>query len=361
MRVAILQEVPSVRVTVLAPVRVVDWNTQRLIEERQELRWQEIAPGNPGLRLGKNQMESSSLLLVPKEAAVLRVNARSYRGSLIVMKTPKGNLTVINRLPLEEYLVSALASEANPDWPLQVLKAHAVVSRTMVAHRIWIRRQADFDMTADTSTHLYYGVSVERDWARRAVQETGAQVLSYQGELLSATFHANCGGHTEDAAQLWQVAGDPAPLRGVPDPYCKDRRHFRWKGSITWSELRRRLGDRVNQVGDLKNLEILERNRSHRVRSIRIVGTQGSLTLTGREFRELLGANRLRSLNFTVRTSPKAILFQGFGWGHGVGFCQWGAYGMARSGRTMDVILAFYFPRAQRRNLKGLPGFDSGS
>ena len=111
-------------------------------------------------------------------------------------------------------------------------------------------------------------------------------------------------------------------------------------------------------MGELSAIEIVERNPSNRVRAVRIQGSRGAVTLTGRKFRELLGANRLRSLNFTVSVSNGRISLQGFGWGHGVGLCQWGAYGMARQGKKTDEILVFYFPGAQRRNLKGLPGFS---
>lgn len=356
-RVALLQEAPSVRVTVLAPCRLTDPATGAVIEKDRILRWQEVKPGDSGLSIGALKTTSASVLVEPPEGAVLRVNARPYRGSLLLVRTAGGRLTVINQLGLEEYLVSALASEANPDWPLEALKAHAVVSRTMAAHRIWIQKEGPFDMTADTSTHLYHGVAVERDWVRKAVEQTRGQVLAYQRELLSATFHANCGGHTEDPQEIWKIQGDPAPLRGHPDPYCKDLRHFRWKATLPSQLFSRLIEPAAGKIGKVTGLEILERNRSGRVRKIRISGTQGSTRLSGGDFRKSLGANRLRSLHFTAAVVGNQISFSGFGWGHGVGLCQWGAYGMARRGKKMEEILEFYFPGAQRRGLKGLPGF----
>ena len=360
-RVAIAQEVPAVRVTVLAPCRLTDFLTGKLIGEWPNLKWQEVKAGNPGLKIGSLQTESQALLLETKKDSILRVDARSYKGKLIFTRTPAGRLTVINRLGLEEYLVGALASEANPDWPLEALKAHAVVSRTMVAHRIWVQQgqKRPFDITADTGTHLYYGVGAERDWVRRAVRETAGQVLSSDGELFSATFHANCGGHTEDASELWAVKGDSTPLKGRPDPYCKDRRHYRWRMNLSTKEFMAAVGSEAKEIGELRGGEVVEWNSSGRARSVRLVGTKGALTLTGRKLRERLGANRLRSLKFTMAVSPRTVSFSGFGWGHGVGFCQWGAYGMARQGKTMDEILTFYFSGARRRNLKGLPGFVS--
>ncbi len=356
-RVAILQEIPSVRVTVLAPCRLRDLATGAVIGEWPSLKWQQVRAVNPGLKVASIQTESSAVLLETTGDAILRIDARPYRGSLIFARTPAGRLTVINRLGLEEYLVGALASEVGADWPMEALKAHAIVSRTMVAHRIWIQKQSPFDVTADTSTHLYYGAASERERTKAAVEATLGQVLAYQGELLSATFHANCGGHTEDASELWQVKGDPAPLKGRTDPYCQDLKHFRWKTTMPMRGFMEALGQAGKGTGTLQSCEILGRNASGRIRSIRLTGTAGSAVFSGRDFRKRLGSNRLRSLNFTTTLSSRGVTFDGFGWGHGVGLCQWGAYGMARQGKRMEEILGFYFPGAQRRTLKGLPGF----
>lgn len=348
-RVAILQEAESIRLTVPSACRLTDLKTGKTLASWPELKWQETRAGNPGLRIGGSEIASSAVVLQSAPGAIFRVNSKPYRGDLILRRSGKDRLTVINRLPLEEYLVGALTSEVSAGWPLESLKAHAVVSRTMAAHRIWIRKGQEFDMTADTSTHLYHGVSAERGRTRQAVEETRGQVLAYEGELFSASFHAGCGGHTEDAAEIWSTKGRIPPLAGVEDPYCRNLRHYQWKAAIPNEEF---------QIGALQEVVVTEFNRSGRARAIRIRGDQGLLTLTGRQLREKLGANRLRSLKFTLSVQPGKVLFEGFGWGHGVGLCQWGAFGMARQGKGMDEILAFYFPAAQKRRLKGLPGFS---
>ena len=343
-RVAILQEVPDARLTILARCRVTDLATGKLLGEPASLKWQKVMANHTGLTMGRTAFPAEAIVLEPVEAATVRVNARPYRGSLVLFRTPAGRVTIVNRLALEDYLVSALASEVNPGWPLEVLKAHAVVSRTMVAHRIWIGRGQSFDVTADTAVHLYYGLAVERDATRQAVEETRGQVLAVGGELLSVTFHANCGGHTEDASELWVEQGDVSSLKGRPDPHCHSLRHFRWKTVVARD--------------DLQACQVVERNRSGRARAVRLVDFQGERTISGRAFRDLLGPNRLRSLKFEVEATPSGLIFTGFGWGHGVGLCQWGAYGMAVRGQPMEEILAFYFPGAQLRRLQGLPGFD---
>lgn len=357
-RVAILQEAKNFRLTVPNPCRALDLKTSAVLAEWPNLLWQEVRSDGPSLRVGQTTLASDAVVIQPAAGSIFRINSRAYRGRLILRSSVPAKVTAINELGLEEYLVSAIASEANPDWPLEALKAHAIVSRTMVAHRMWVNQDRPFDVTADTSTHLYYGVSAERDATRQAVEVTRGQVLIYEGELFSATFHANCGGHTEDAAELWAVKKALPPLEGVADPYCKDRRHYRWSAKLRLDEFKKLLGEEAATAGDLTRVEVVERNRSGRVRSVRLAGNGGEAHLTGRRFRELLGANRLRSLKFAVKLSRNEVVFSGFGWGHGVGFCQWGAYGMARKGLKADQIVAFYFPGARKRALQGLPGFS---
>ncbi len=359
-RVAILQEVPSARVTISALCRLTDLSSGALIQQWSDLKWQQVEPSPPGLKIGRTQIKSTAVLLEPLSPKTeIRINSRPYRGSLIFYRTASGRLTVVNRLDLEEYLVGALGSEVSPEWPIEALKAHAVVSRTMVAHRIWIQRDRPFDITADTATHIYHGISAERETTRAAVDATRGQVLAFDGELFSASFHANCGGHTEDASQLWDLKREVPPLKGVVDPYCRDLKHFRWSTHMPMRIFLDALGPVGKNLGNLKACEIVSRNRSGRAQSVRLIADAGEEILTGRQFRELLGANRLRSLNFTAQVTPRGILFSGFGWGHGVGLCQWGAYGMATEGFTMDEILDFYFPGALRRPLAGLPGFTA--
>ena len=65
------------------------------------------------------------------------------------------------------------------------------------------------------------------------------------------------------------------------------------------------------------------------------------------KFRLALGPNIIKSTNFKIRITPKGIIFSGKGWGHGVGMCQWGAFGMAKRRFACKLILDFYYPGAK--------------
>ena len=358
-RIRIIDNAPAVRLTFSEPFHLEDPRTGKTLRAWDSLSWVKVVVAQEGIRIGEMKTGLSTLILKTDTDSYFRVDGQPYRGSLILMKTPTGRLMVINRLPLERYLVGALTSEVSSTWPLEALKAHAVVSRTMVAHRIWLRKDQPYDVTADTSTHLYYGVLAERPNTRLAVQQTRGQVLSWENELFSATFHANCGGYTESAAELWQMTKPLPPLEGVKDPYCRGLKHYTWQEEMPVPVLVGLLKNDGDKIGTVTAVQVVERNRSNRVRSIHLTGTAGDVVLSGKKFRDLIGVNRLRSLNFTVSMTDQNLIFKGFGWGHGVGLCQWGAYGMAQQGMKMDQILEHYFPGAKKRPLKGLPGFEA--
>ena len=69
--------------------------------------------------------------------------------------------------------------------------------------------------------------------------------------------------------------------------------------------------------------------------------------MAGKDFRQILGPNEIRSTKFDLSVRSGILVVDGLGWGHGVGMCQWGAYGMARAGKKADEILKYYYPGAE--------------
>lgn len=121
-----------------------------------------------------------------------------------------------------------------------------------------------------------------------------------------------------------------------------------WAREKPWPELARRLG-----ILDLERLEITRRTDFGRVVGLAAVGRAGlRREWSGFEVRRALD---LPDTMFTVdvQTRPdgvKVARFLGRGWGHGVGMCQNGAYGLARAGMTFDRILRHYYTGIQLKN-----------
>ena len=92
---------------------------------------------------------------------------------------------------------------------------------------------------------------------------------------------------------------------------------------------------------------MLGRDKSGRITDLKIVTGKKDMKISAKDFRNILGPNIIKSTNFQVKVIDQDVVFEGFGWGHGVGLCQWGAYFMAKQGYTYKQILEYYYPGAQ--------------
>ena len=119
-----------------------------------------------------------------------------------------------------------------------------------------------------------------------------------------------------------------------------------WDFTMTQAALAEKLRPLAGNLGEIKDLQPAKLGESGRVVRIRVLGSRGTKELNGYQVRNALG---LRDTLFAIsRTldpdgSISRFTFHGHGWGHGVGLCQVGAFGMARAGRSFDEILKTYY------------------
>jgi stage II sporulation protein D len=307
-----------------------------------------LAPREGGLLLSKLRLPTETRL-VPLGGALIKVGPDRHRGTLILRLDPGQTVTVIEEIGLEDYLEGVLPYEMDPDWPLEALKAQAVVARSFAYANRGKFSKDGFDLTADTRSQMYRGVSAVNARVRQAVKETRGEVLGWHGQLLRVYYHACCGGATENAAEAW--GGDPKdtprPLRGVKDPWCRISPHMHWTAYFAWQDLMTAIQERENLPGPLKSLRIGHRDLAGYVTTF--IGRAGrrSVTVKSTDLRSGLGAGELKSTRIArVVVKKKGVEFIGAGSGHGVGLCQWGARAQAEKGRSYEQILRFYFPGA---------------
>jgi stage II sporulation protein D len=214
-------------------------------------------------------------------------------------------------------------------------------------HQREVMKNKDYDLMADTSSQVYGGFASEKLKTNRAVNFTKDEVLNFNGKLFPAYFHATCGGITEDAGELWRI--DLVPLKGGRVcSYCQESPHYYWNASMDLKTIQKKLGISYKLKGILKNIVITERNVTGRVRTLELRDDKnGYLVLSAKDFRALLGPDVIRSTNFTIIMEQDKAIFNGKGWGHGAGLCQWGALGMSKKGYDYKEILAFYYPGSE--------------
>ncbi|HNR66532.1 MAG TPA: SpoIID/LytB domain-containing protein [bacterium] len=322
-----------------------------------------------------------------------RVEDRTFRGEIEVMIDGRGKLTVVNVLPLEEYLRGVVPQEMSSTFALEALKGQAVVARTFAVYHFSQRHtDAEFDYCADVHCQAYSGMEKESPETDRAVAETRGMVLTLDGKVCLTPFSAICGGHTEEVSAIWQ--GEPhshligrfdVPEDRVPrtldlsqeshiaqwittpvQVFCNvdlvsdksvaeySRNYFRWQERLECKELENRIRHETGvDIGTLLEIRPLRRSVSGRLIEIELIGNQNRLRVENElKIRRLLSEKTLYSSCFVVEPegnaqAPTAFLLKGAGWGHGVGMCQIGAAVMAEQGYTLKQILAHYYPGAR--------------
>ncbi len=272
----------------------------------------------------------------------IEVNGRRFKGGLEVIKRDDGLLSLVNYLGLEDYVKGISVRETSHYWPMEALKAEAVAFRTFALYRAEQFRNKEWDVTDDVNSQVYGGEEAERYRISEAVDKTKGEVLYYDGKILPAFYHSTCSGSTEDASVLWNI--DLAPLKGVVCGFCKDSPHFSWKATVSKEKIRQLWEKQGQRIKKVKEVVIAGRDKSGRAINLDIVTDEKDIEVAAKDFRNLIGPDIIKSTNFKISASNGDLIFDGLGWGHGVGLCQWGAYFMAKSGSDYLKILEYYYP-----------------
>ncbi|MCM8824569.1 MAG: SpoIID/LytB domain-containing protein [Candidatus Omnitrophica bacterium] len=272
-----------------------------------------------------------------------------YRGSLSLVKWNR-KFMIINTMDVEEYLFGVIGKEMDKSWPFEALKAQAICSRTLIYFykEIAAKKNLPYDVSDTIYHQVYGGVSSENENIVKAVEETSNLVLAVNSgtgyNIIPTFFHACCGGHTNSASDAW--GGKYPLLEGVEDPYCSGSPYYTWQRIFTRDDLKSILGL------DVSSVRILESNRSKRAVKLEFQGIWGKKIIGSENFRMMSingsttfkSSKSLPSTMFTISQKGNIFIFDGKGYGHGVGLCQWGARRMAEEGKKFVEILKHYFP-----------------
>jgi len=331
-----------------------------------------------------------------------------YRGSLLIKKAEPTGIKAVNLVDLEAYLRGVVPREMPSAWGnyggMEALKAQAVASRTYALYHQNHRRHEDYHLCDMYYCQEYGGISCETENTNRAVEETRGEVLLYQGRLIAPYYHATNGGFTELSQNVWS---EPLPyIKSRHDPYddpdnpqgIRDmviHNYARWQTSLSLAEIENKLLQNPGET--IGSIEIVSTFASGRVNElqVRLVGGR-TLSFYKQQSRTALGLRSQmfqirealedrvwlsgRSTGITIKESVselegkwviqgsgekrmllgesfhvqgasrktqvplKSYIFEGQGWGHGVGMSQNGAYNRSRDGHEYREILSFYYP-----------------
>ncbi len=295
----------------------------------------EITPAPGGLRVGGQERPGA---VVVTAATPVRMGDRTLSTSVQVERGATG-LTVVEELPLDEYVAGVLSGEMPRSFPAEAQKAQAVAARTYALVKK-IEAEASgrgAHLGASVLSQVYVGGAASPQ-ARAAVEATRGEVLVFGNEPVEAFFHASCGGRTESG--LDALGRDLPYLTSVTCGYCNEAPGVRWKLALSGADLARAVGLPARVTA----LQVAERSGSGRAARVELTSGGRVVSLAAADLRQRLGYSRLPSLAFEVVERKGIITFEGRGQGHGAGLCQWGAAGMARAGKGYREILAHYYP-----------------
>ena len=277
-------------------------------------------------------------------------------------------ITAVNCIGMEDYLMSVISSEMKSSASIELLKAHAVISRSWLKARLKDHKAGHehFDVCADDHCQRYQGLTMAvGDDVCRAIDRTWGQVLEYGGDICDTRYSKCCGGRTELFSTCWEDVDLPY-LQSVEDPFCDCENSsilsqvlndydlhtadfHDWTVQYTTDELSELVRTRTGiDFGTIVALEAVARGPSGRIKYLRITGTLREEVI-GKELaiRKALSSSHLKSSAFEIEKTPDGFVLKGRGWGHGVGLCQIGAAAMAAQGYDYRQILSHYYVGAE--------------
>lgn len=317
------------RIRILLPNDALAWNVD-LPSGAWDGERQVYAPGWSGLLRHIKAATWKNLTRQGGQPVLMKI--RNWQGQTRLARTAKG---LVIEIPLDDYLIGVVGTEMSPAWHIQALRAQAVASRTYLIYTLLnSNRDGDYDLRGDVMDQAFRPDAGQHS-VIAAVRETHGQILVWEDHPARIFFHADNGGISEEPRFVW---GFNLPYYRIQNDAFSNKVDA-WTARVSVNEICRRL-----------NLPKPSKIRIHRDpsgRAVRLLWTDtagNTQTIRGNDFRLAIGPRLVRSLLFSVEMRGDDLVFEGRGYGHGVGMSQWGAKTMAEHGMDYAAILQYYYP-----------------
>ncbi|HEX7493616.1 MAG TPA: SpoIID/LytB domain-containing protein [Bacteroidales bacterium] len=281
-----------------------------------------------------------SLILTGKtgnDSFSLRINGdlplRQYYSGDLQCFPDLGTLVLINITDIEKYISGVVKAEGGSGKYLEYFKTQAIIARTYM-YKYFDKHSSDrYNLCDNTHCQAYNGLSSDSLLNKATLETRGLVILDKDKVLIISAFHSNCGGATSSSNDVW--LSDQPYLKSVKDPYCLNSRNSTWSKSLAlkdWVSYLRKSGY-LGNVDYPSGFNFLQESRLTDYKT-------GSFTIPLRTVRSDF---QLRSTFFSLYAKGDSVIFDGRGYGHGVGLCQEGAMEMASRGFNYKQIIDFYY------------------
>jgi len=263
---------------------------------------------------------------------------RRYRGRFVIT-IERGRLHVVNVVDSKSYITSVVGSESLPDFPLEALKAQAVLASSVLA-----RHSGSGALGDTTEIQAYLGSEYERPLAKQATDAVFGQELKNKNGFTAAVYyHSTCAGGTSDARQMFSgKAQKGVAVNQIKCDYCQASPFFKTHSvTIPVAQVKAKLG--------FLPIAVESEDWQKRPMQIKVLKADGrSAQISGYEvwlkIGQKLGWDTAPGMRYNFENSKKNFILHSSGAGHGSGLCQWGAATMARKEKNYRLILKYYFP-----------------
>ena len=310
--------------------------------------------------IGRDEIQNPFRVAVVDDGKLrpIRMGDRLYEGVLDFFPDRRESgvtWKVVNRLPLERYLLGVLPHEMGESFPKEALRAQAVASRTYALYHLLRQgHSCRYHVRGDTSSQVYGGKS-HGSRVRWAVESTRGQVLTFRNQVFESFYHSTCGGWTASANAMLG-GGEIPPLEASRCGSCKASKFYRWSVEVPARDLHAVVQKIVRphsvDLGKIRSISPVDPGPGKHAAYLQVRHARGSFEVDANRVRLGLiarGIKGLRSTAFKIEPVAGGYRFEGRGWGHGAGMCQMGATGLAVSGGEYADILLHYYQGARIR------------
>ncbi len=305
-----------------------------------------------GIFINNKRLKRDAIKIASKSPET-KFGSNNYNGTFIIIKT-LDKAFLINSVALEDYVFSVLRWESWPGWPHEVNKAFAITYRTYVIAKVLEARHNKklahkrllFDIRC-TNAHQTYKGTHNFHHVRQAVDETAGIIMTYNQQPILAMYDSCCGGIIPAKTKAANFIKAPYLARDYACNYCKKCKLYSWRATYDLSLFKEILTHEIGAFGKIHDITVKKYAKNGSVEKVIIHADGETYTLTAKKIYSLFKDVKSYSFAITLVPNKKKVRFEGLGFGHHCGLCQWGARQMIEEGADFKKVLNFYYPKVK--------------
>lgn len=307
-----------------------------------------------GLKWGEEFAGIHQIYIKPRsEETSIFIDGIQYSGGVAIYGV-SGMIHIVNDIDIESYVKSLLTSQFPSPLEPEVMSSLAILARTDAYYHALKNEESFWHVAAADVNYTGSALIVPNSSIERSVDKTRHLILVHpEGDRnipFPTTWTEHSAGKTASYESIFRKESI-APEKGVEAPHAAlNRKETKWSYQVSKKALAQHLG-----IPQIKSIETFLDKTSNKVYALRIQDNSETHDIDFFTLQNQIGKTHIQSSDFTVAIKDDAVLFSGYGKGHGVGLCLYSASALAEKGDSAVKILSKFFPDTYLYNLNALP------